>query len=209
MIIAGGRARQNSVFFSTLLEECAKIQTIGAWAVKVLAGLPVDEKKGSASLRRHGNKNRTNAYMMEGSGAERDARKRGDWKTALAEFSKYQTEFHATSNVAKNAPLYVDFEGGTFVAPVDRISPEMVADIADRNEGFLGLTFPYLRMLLQWERSPDDAQEAAVAFVGLAEKMNAATAENASAAFDNLIGEFLEAELKKRAAKRAIGMANC
>jgi hypothetical protein len=46
-------------------------------------------------------------------------------------------------------------------------------------------------MPLQWERSPDDAQEAAVAFVELAEKMKAATAENAIAAFDNLIGEFL------------------
>jgi AbiV family abortive infection protein len=75
--------------------------------------------------------------MMEGSGAERDAKKRGAWKTALAEFSKYQTEFHAMSNAAKNASLYVDFEDGAFVAPVDRISPEMVADIADRNERFL------------------------------------------------------------------------
>ena len=46
----------------------------------------------------------------------------------------------------------------------------MVADIADRNEMFLGLMFPKLRMLLRWERSPNDAQKAAAAFVELAEK---------------------------------------
>lgn len=145
--------------------------------------------------------NQLNAYMMEGSAAETAAKERGDWKTALAEFGKYQTEFHDTSNAAKNASLYVDFQDDAFVAPVDRISPEMVADIADRNETFLGLMFPKLRMLLRWERSPTDAQEAATAFVKLAEKLRAAPPESAIAAFDNLIGEFLEVELKKRSAQ--------
>jgi AbiV family abortive infection protein len=202
-ILSSAGALGRALFLHQIsLEECAKVEIIGAWAVSILAGLPVNQQKLLASLRHHNNKNRTNAYMMEGSSTERDARKREDWKTALAEFTAYQTKFHASSNAAKNASLYVDFEDGAFVSPVDRISPEMVENIADRNEHFLGLTFPKIRMLLRWERSPDDAQEAAVAFVELAEIMKAATVENAIGAFDNLINEFLEAELRKRAARQ-------
>ena len=199
--LASAGALSRALFLHQIsLEECAKIETIGAWAVSILAGLPVDEKRVIANLRQHSSKNRLNAYMMEGSSTETAAKERGDWKTALAEFRKYQTEFPVTSNAVKNASLYVDLQGGAFIAPVDRIGPEMVADIADRNEMFLGLMFPKLRMLLRWERSPNDAQKAAAAFVELAEKVKAELPENAIAAFDNLIGEFLEAEAKKRAA---------
>ena len=56
------------------LEECAKIETMGAWATGVLGSIPVDEKKVLAGLARHANKNRTNAYMLEGSGEETAAK---------------------------------------------------------------------------------------------------------------------------------------
>jgi AbiV family abortive infection protein len=209
-ILSSAGALGRALFLHQIsLEECAKIENIGAWAVSVLAGLSVDEKKVLASLTRHSSKNRLNAYMLEGSAAETAAKKRGDWKTALTEFKKLQTEFHANSNAAKNASLYVDFENGTFVAPFDRISPQMVAEIADRNETFLGLTFPKVKMLLRWERSPENAQEAVVAFVELAEAMKAEEPENLIAAFNNLIGKFLELELGRRAVKRRTGEAGC
>jgi AbiV family abortive infection protein len=91
------------------LEECAKIEVMGAWATSILAGIAVDEKNVLAGLTRHGYKNRTNAYMLEGSVEETAAKQHGDWKAALAEFRKLQEEFHAQSNAAKNSSLYVDF----------------------------------------------------------------------------------------------------
>jgi AbiV family abortive infection protein len=183
------------------LEECAKIETMGAWATSVLASIPVDGKKVLAGLTRHANKNRTNAYMLEGSAEETAAKERGDWEAAVGEFKKLQKEFHAKSNAAKNASLYVDFEDGKFVPPVDRITADMLAETAARNETFLGLMFPNLEMLLKWKRAPEDAQEVIVAFVGLAEAMKAEKADDAIAAFNKLLGEFLDAELARRAVK--------
>jgi AbiV family abortive infection protein len=116
------------------LEECAKIEIMGKWATGVLAGFDVGKKKVLAGLARHANKNRTNAYMLEGSVEETAARERGDWEAAYGEFKKLQTEFHAKSNAAKNASLYVDFEDDKFVAPVDRITADMLAETASRNE---------------------------------------------------------------------------
>jgi AbiV family abortive infection protein len=183
------------------LEECAKIETMGAWATGVLGSIPVDEKKVLAGLARHANKNRTNAYMLEGSGEETAAKERGDWEAAVGEFKKLQTEFHAKSNAAKNASLYVDFEDGSFVAPVDRITEDMLTETAARNETFIGLMFPKLEMLLEWEKAPEDAQEAIVAFVRVAEAMKAEKPDDAMAAFNKLLGEFFETELARRAAK--------
>jgi AbiV family abortive infection protein len=183
------------------LEECAKVETVGAWATSILAGLPVDEKKVVAALARHANKNRTNAYMLEGSAEEAAAKERGDWEAANAEFKNVQADFHNKSNTAKNASLYVDFEDGRFVAPVDRITAEMLAETAGRNETFLGLMFPKLEMLQKWAKAPEDAQESIVAFVRLAEAMKTKSPKDAMGAFNRLIDEFLKAELAKRAAK--------
>ena len=49
------------------LEECAKIESLGAWATSLLAGYSVDEKKIIAGFASHAQKNRTNAYMLKGS----------------------------------------------------------------------------------------------------------------------------------------------
>ncbi len=65
------------------LEECSKVESMGAWAASLLSGLGVDQSKVLAAFRRHSSKNKGNAYMLEGSQAEKDARVRGDWKTAL------------------------------------------------------------------------------------------------------------------------------
>jgi AbiV family abortive infection protein len=190
------------------LEECAKIEAIGAWAVSVLAGLPVDEKKVLTRFRSHSSKNRLNAYMLKGSAAETAAKQRGDWKTALAEFKKLQATFHENSNEAKNASLYVNFENGIFIAPIDRISPQMVAEIADRNEEFLGLMYPKVEMLLRWERSPEEAQEGIVRFLDLYHAMEAENPQDMIGAFDKLMARWLETEVKKRTAKHANDMGN-
>jgi hypothetical protein len=60
------------------------------------------------------------------------------------------------------------FERGMFVAPVERITREMLHETAARNETFLTLMYPKLELLLKWEEAPEEAQEAIVAFVELA-----------------------------------------
>jgi AbiV family abortive infection protein len=179
------------------LEECAKIQTIGAWATSLLAGLPIDQKEVLAEFASHKEKNRTNAYMLQGSAEEYAARERGDWNGALEKFKKLQAEFHETSNDAKNASLYVDIENDKFVAPIERITQAMLDKTAARNETFLGLTYPYLKMLRKWERTPEEDQDRIVAFVELAKATKANKPTDAMAAFKKLIGDFLEAERAK------------
>src|SRR5262249_27093079 len=68
------------------LEECSKIENMGAWATSLLSGLEVDQNKVLAAFRRHSSKNKSNAYMMDGSQAEKDAKARGDWEAAREEF---------------------------------------------------------------------------------------------------------------------------
>jgi AbiV family abortive infection protein len=87
------------------LEECAKIETLGAWATSLMAGYSVDEKKVLAGFTSHAQKNRTNAYMLQGSAEEKAAKERGDWKTAGEEFKNLQAEFHEKSNVANSIGL--------------------------------------------------------------------------------------------------------
>jgi AbiV family abortive infection protein len=102
------------------LEECSKVNNLGAWAISLVLGFEVDQTKVLAAFGRHAAKNKSNAYMLEGSEAEKDAKSRGDWEAALAAFKQTQDEFHATSNQAKNASLYVDWVDGEFVAPSQR-----------------------------------------------------------------------------------------
>jgi hypothetical protein len=62
----------------------------------------------------------------------------GDFSGAVNAFSDMQKRFHMKANSAKNAALYVDFVDGQFVAPNERITPQMVAEAATLNEEFLG-----------------------------------------------------------------------
>jgi AbiV family abortive infection protein len=187
------------------LEECAKIDSLGGWATSLLAGLSVDEKKILAGFASHAQKNRTNAYMLKGSAEEQAAKERGDWEAAGKEFKKLQAEFHKKSNDAKNAALYVDFEDGKFVAPIERITKDMLDETAARNETFLGLASPKLRMLLRWDKAPEEAQGTIVAFVELAESTKSEKPDDAMAAFNELIGDFLLIERAKQATEPGKG----
>jgi AbiV family abortive infection protein len=179
------------------LEECAKIEAIGAWAASLLAGYSVDERKVLAGFASHARKNRLNAFMLEGSAEEYAARERGDWDIASEEFNKLQARFHKESNDAKNASLYVDFKDGKFVAPTERITKDMLNDTAARNETFLGLTYRNVRMLLKWDRAPEKHQDSIVAFVELAEATRAEKPDDVMDAFKKLVDEFLEAQGSK------------
>jgi AbiV family abortive infection protein len=179
------------------LEECSKVENMGAWATSLLSGLKVDQDKVLASFRRHSAKNKSNAYMLEGSQAEKDAKALGEWKTAREEFKKLQTKFHEASNDAKNSSLYVDWKDGEFVSPTEQITPEMLAQIIERNQTFLGYAFNSLKMLQRLDKSPDDLQDLVIEFVAAAERLRANKPNDLTAASNELVQKFLDAGLKR------------
>jgi AbiV family abortive infection protein len=183
------------------LEECAKIESMGIWAVSLLAGIAVNERNVVGAFASHARKNRLNAYMLKGSAEEQAAMNRGDAQAALEAFKKLQADFHEKSNDAKNGSLYVDFEDGKFVAPSDRITGGMLAETTARNEMFLGLMYPKVEMLVKWGKAPEEAQVSIIAFVNLAEAVKDEEPNNAMDAFNRIIHDFVEIERLKRTTK--------
>jgi AbiV family abortive infection protein len=153
---------------------------MGAWATALLSGLDVEQNKVLGALKRHFSKNKNNAYMLEGSQAEKDAKTRGDWETVRQEFKKLQMEFHQASNDAKNASLYVDWKDGEFVSPSEQITLEMLAQIIERNQTFLGYASNSLKMLKRLDKSPEDLQDLIVEFIEAAEKVRAEKARRSN-----------------------------
>lgn len=204
LLAAAGAVARALCLHQLSLEECSKVDTLGAWAVSELLGFAVDQKKVLAALSRHAAKNKANAYMLEVSEAEEEARARGDLGAALEAFKKTQAAFHASSNTAKNAALYVDWVDGAFVAPAERITPEMLTEITERNAEFLGFAWNNLKMLQRLETRPDDVRAVLAGFVEKAEKLRADKPDDGIAAFDELIAGFLEegkAKLKARSSE--------
>jgi AbiV family abortive infection protein len=203
-ILAAAGARCRALFLHQIsLEECSKIENMGAWATSVLTGTPTDKAKVLAAMRRHSSKNRTNAYMLSGSHAEAAATANGDIKTAIAEFDKLKAAFDQESNAAKNASLYVDFVDGGFVAPVERIDAAMLAKIRERNIEFIELMRPKAHLVEAIRASPQKYQPSMLAFIAKAEAMRAAAPADPKAAILQLVGEFLAEGLKPHAGDKA------
>lgn len=118
-------------------------------------GHTVDLGKVTRALASHASKNRANAYLLRRSEEEKAAQRSGDPAGAAEAFTEMQRNFHLRANTAKNASLYVDFEYGKFIAPAECITAEMVAEIAELNEEFLGLSFPKVKMLRNWNADPE------------------------------------------------------
>jgi AbiV family abortive infection protein len=174
------------------LEECSKVNNLGAWAVSLVLGFDVDQKKVLAAFGRHAAKNKSNAYMLEGSAAEADAKARGDWEAAMEAFRQTQAEFHDTSNRAKNASLYVDWVDGEFAAPNERITDEMLVEITERNAEFLGYAHNGLKMLRRLEKSPDEMKGLLSGFVEQVEKLREEKPDDLMGAMETLLSGFLE-----------------
>lgn len=194
---AGGVARALCLH-QISLEECSKVETLGAWAVSLVMGLEVDQKKVLAAFARHASKNKSNAYMIEGSEAEKDAKRRGDLQGAIEAFKKRQAEFHETSNQAKNASLYVDWVDGEFVAPSERVTEKMLAEIKERNAQFLGYANNSVKMLKKIAASPEEIRSTFSGFVQQAEKLRDTKPDNPIEAIETWLWDFLEAERRKR-----------
>lgn len=174
------------------LEECSKVNNLGAWAVSLVLGFEVDQKKVLAAFGRHAAKNKSNAYMLKGSEAETEAKARGDWEAAMEAFRQTQDEFHEASNRAKNASLYVDWVDGEFTAPSERITVEMLAEITEQNAEFLGYAQSGLKMLRRLEKSPEEMKGLLTPFVEQAGKLRAEKPDDLMGAMETLLSGFLE-----------------
>jgi hypothetical protein len=91
----------------------------------------------------------------------------------------------------------VDWKDGEFVSPSEQITPEMLAQIIERNKTFLGCAFNSLKMLKRLDKSPDNLQDLIVEFIAAAEKMRAEKANDPVAAGNELVQKFLYAGLKR------------
>lgn len=180
------------------LEECAKVDILMGHAASLLTGNKVNVKKLSSVLRSHASKNRANAYFLPVPAKEEAAKRRGNFKGAIAVFSQIQAAFHSKSNAAKNASLYVDFRDKKFVAPSECTTPELVAEIASLNEKFLALTYPKLEILLKWDKTPEESQETTVQIEKRLKELRSELPDDPLKAFKTLIQEMLETERVKR-----------
>jgi AbiV family abortive infection protein len=179
------------------LEECAKIEILGGWATSLLVGHQVDTKKLEDVMASHARKNRSNAYFLGLSEEEELALEAGDTEAAIKAFRELQQKFHLKANTAKNAALYVDFKDRKFVAPNERITPEMAAETALLNEEFLGIGFRNLEQLRKVEGAPERHSEWAARFEKMANELNAKYRDNPRKVMELLLEEMVHNEAKK------------
>jgi len=198
LLMANGFFIRALVLHQISLEECAKIEILGAWATGLLISHQVDMKKLEAVMASHARKNRSNAYFLGLSEEEELALEAGDTEAAIKAFRELQDKFHRKANTAKNAALYVDFKDGKFVTPNERITAEMAAETASLNEEFLGISFRNVELLRKLEAAPEIHSEWAARFEKMAEELKAKYPDNPGKVMELLLEEMVHNEAKKR-----------
>jgi AbiV family abortive infection protein len=151
---AGSYARA-AVLHQLSMEECAKIDMLGAHLTSILMGHPVDEALIERKFREHRLKNYANAYNFETLPEEQEARARGDWKASSKVFRDFQAQFHHGVNNLKNDGLYVDFKNGRFSSPKEAITEETAATALHLNGEFLQRSALFIRLLKRIETDPE------------------------------------------------------
>lgn len=173
LLMANGFFIRALVLHQISLEECAKIEILGGWATSLLMGHKVDMRQLETTMASHARKNRSNAYFLRLSEEEERSLEAGDTEAAIRAFRELQEKFHFKVNTAKNAALYVDFKDGKFVAPSERITPEMAAETASLNEEFLRTSFRNVGLLRKLQEVPEQYSEWAVRFDKIANELKA------------------------------------
>lgn len=154
------------------LEECAKVDMLGAWAVsQQITGRSAYSKRFQNALRNHKDKNATNAYLLTATEAEMRARDAGDWQTAINVFACVQKQFHEDSNTAKNTALYVDVQNGPCSTPVEQITEAVVEEIMNRNETFLAHANNHVKAIARLAENPVSSTEFSRWFLDRAEEL--------------------------------------
>lgn len=174
------------------LEECSKVDSLGAWMTSLVLGLQINQNKAFAALSRHSSKNKTNAYMLEVSEDEAGAIVAGNQEAAAAIFKQAQEHFHRQSNDVKNASLYVDWESGEFVSPAERISEKMLGETRQLNEKFLGYADINLGAMGRLFDNSQLLREPMLKFIARSEKLREENSGDLSQKLGELLTEFLK-----------------
>lgn len=165
LLAQAGHFARATVLHQVSMEECSKIDTLGAAATSILLGHDVEEALLARALRDHKAKNHANAFFARITDEEMAARTRGDWKAASEAFKKFQDKFHAEVNTIKNAGLYVDFRDGQFTAPIDEVDESTATAFQSVNAYFLMHCDSFLRLLRRMVSEPDFYTELTTNFV--------------------------------------------
>jgi AbiV family abortive infection protein len=171
------------------LEECGKIEIIGAWATNLFMGGRLEASKMAKAFQSHKSKNYANAYFATATTGELEAKKRGDKASAVEAFRQFQQKFHEESNSAKNASLYIDFKNKRFSAPKEQITEEMVIGIAAVNSYFLELTAPKVKMLERMSKDEGELQETLRSFSDRVPDLAAYEPDEMAKAMEELVKE--------------------
>lgn len=183
------------------LEECAKVDGLGAWGVSLVLGLEVDGKKVLAAFNRHAAKNKSNAFMLELTDDELKARARGDVSGASAAFNEAQEAFHHESNRNKNAALYVDWTGSSFVGPDEQIDETLLTTIARRNAEYLQRATLAIKTFESIETEPDELRKLLSPLLDKLGALRAEGPDNYFEAAEAIFDGFLEAGLREHGEK--------
>jgi AbiV family abortive infection protein len=179
------------------MEECSKVDMLGAAATSLVLGHTVDINKLAAKLRQHKIKNYNNAYMSVTTDAEREARKSGDPQGAIEIFKAQQATLHEWLNTNKNASLYVDYLDGKFVSPTQRITEQLAVQFQALNAFFLRQASTHLGVLSKVVNDPDAVATQAKEFLGRLEKLKAVGGGELDEEFQELVNEWLDEQVSK------------
>lgn len=182
-----GSFARASVLHQISMEECSKVDTLGAVVVSLLGGQEVDETSLTNSFRNHKAKNYANAYNAEPTDEERSARERRDWEAARAAFGKFQRDFHKGMNDIKNAGLYVDYSDGSFSAPMNTVNEAIAVACMQLNADFLRRGEAHIRLLRRIEAEPERYAKVFRAFLSNTEAMQLKDGMSAEAIIEVLV----------------------
>lgn len=178
------------------MEECSKVDMLGAAAMSLLMGDSLNLDKLATAFRQHKVKNYNNAYMSVTTDAEREARKRSDFTRAIQIFKAQQAEIHRELNANKNASLYVDYCDGKFVSPSERITEELATQFQQLNGFFLSHGATHLHLL---SKVASDPAAVAVPMQELASRLAQlnASAGDLDEKFEEIVGAWIEEQSVK------------
>lgn len=195
-----GHFARATVLHQISMEECSKIDILGATATLILAGHDVDDSRLAKEFRDHKAKNYVNAFFARTTKEELSARARRDWRASSDAFKRVQERFHDEVNAIKNAGLYVDFRGGRFSAPVDEIDRSTAMAFQCVNAYFLQRCDNYVRLLRKLVSEPDFFAQLIKDFVERSEGLSASRDSDPQQILDLLMEE-LRANYASRVAE--------
>lgn len=155
-VLAGAGYFQRCTFLHLIsIEECAKIDSLGAAAKGLLSGIDVDLGKLHKNLAKHEVKNHINAWNLRFTAEEEAAHSAGNREEARVAANKLRGEYHSFVNSVKNNSLYVDFNGFDYRRPLESVGESDAIWSRDVNAEFLRRSELFLKLFDRMVEVPD------------------------------------------------------